>query len=245
MSDFVADWLIPDWPAPAGIKTCVTTRAGGVSLPPFDSFNLGDHVDDDPHAVSRNRLSLTSRLHIQPAWLRQVHGVIAVQATPSQVMEADASWTSTPGVACTIMTADCLPALFCNRAGNRVAAAHAGWRGLAAGVLEAAVGSFADYPADIMVWLGPAIGPDAFEVGPEVREAFIHTHPSAVDAFVPSANEGKFMADIYQLARLRLAAYGVTAVYGGGFSTYNDPRFYSYRRSARTGRFASLIWIES
>lgn len=244
MSDFVADWLIPDWPAPAVIKSCVTTRAGGVSLAPFDSFNLGDHVEDDPQAVTHNRRVLTSRLDIQPAWLRQVHGVSVVEATPSEVMEADASWTSTPAVACTIMTADCLPALFCNRSGTRVAAAHAGWRGLAAGVLEAAVNSFSDEPADIMVWLGPAIGPDAFEVGPEVREAFIVAHPSTVDAFVPSVNEGKFMADIYQLARLRLAAHGVTAVYGGGLSTYNDPRFYSYRRSARTGRFASLIWIE-
>lgn len=244
MSDFVAGWLIPDWPAPAGVKSCVTTRAGGVSLAPFDSFNLGDHVDDDSQAVSSNRLALTSRLGIQPAWLRQVHGVSVVKATPTEVMEADASWTSTPGIACTIMTADCLPALFCNRAGDRVAAAHAGWRGLAAGVLEAAVSSFSNDPADVMVWLGPAIGPDAFEVGPEVREAFISTHPSTVDAFVPSVNHGKFMANIYQLARLRLAAYGVTSVYGGGFSTYNDPRFYSYRRSARTGRFASLIWIE-
>lgn len=244
MSDFVADWLIPDWPAPAGVRSCVTTRAGGVSLAPFDSFNLGDHVDDDSQAVSSNRLALISLLGIQPAWLRQVHGVSVVEATPTEVMEADASWTSTPGIACTIMTADCLPALFCNRAGDRVAAAHAGWRGLAAGVLEAAVSSFSNDPADVMVWLGPAIGPDAFEIGPEVREAFIATHPSTVDAFVPSVNDGKFMANIYQLARLRLAAYGVKAVYGGGFSTYNDPRFYSYRRSARTGRFASLIWIE-
>jgi YfiH family protein len=216
-----------------------------VSLAPFDSFNLGDHVDDDLQAVSSNRLALTSHLDIRPAWLRQVHGVSVVEATPAAVMEADASWTSTPEIACTIMTADCLPALFCNRSGTRVAAAHAGWRGLASGVLEATVNSFSDDPADIMVWLGPAIGSDAFEVGPEVREAFVATHPSAVNAFVPSVNEGKLMADIYQLARLRLAAIGVTAVYGGGLSTYNDPRFYSYRRSARTGRFASLIWIEN
>lgn len=244
MNDFVTDWLMPDWPAPAGIKSCVTTRAGGVSQAPFDSFNLGDHVDDDIQAVSTNRRTLTSRLDIQPAWLRQVHGVNVVHASPAQVMGADASWTSTPGIACTIMTADCLPALFCNRSGTQVAAAHAGWRGLAAGVLEATAGSFSDDPADIMVWLGPAIGPEAFEVGPEVREAFIATHPETTRAFVRSANEGKLMADIYQLARLRLAAMGVTAVYGGGLSTYNDPRFYSYRRSARTGRFASLIWIE-
>jgi YfiH family protein len=244
MSEFVADWLIPDWPAPAGIKACVTTRAGGISVAPFDSFNLGDHVEDDPAAVAHNRALLTSRLHTQPAWLKQVHGIDVVEASPAEVLQADASWSQTPGVACTIMTADCLPALFCNRQGTQVAAAHAGWRGLAAGVLEAAVDSFADAPSDILVWLGPAIGPQAFEVGPEVRDAFIAMHPEAIEAFVPSVNAGKVMADIYQLARLRLAAHGVTAVCGGGLSTYNDERFFSYRRGARTGRFASLVWID-
>ena len=167
------DWLIPDWPAPAGIKSCVTTRSGGVSLPPFDSFNLGDHVDDDPQAVAANRQRLKSELQVDPVWLKQVHGVVVVQADPTQVAEADASWTATPGVACTIMTADCLPALFCNRDGTRVAAAHAGWRGLAAGVLEAAANSLEAAPADVLVWLGPAIGQPSFEVGAEVREAFI------------------------------------------------------------------------
>ncbi|RJX76704.1 peptidoglycan editing factor PgeF [Pseudomonas sp. LS-2] len=240
----MADWLIPDWPAPFGIKACVTTRAGGVSVAPFDSFNLGDHVDDDPQAVAHNRSLLTSHLNTRPAWLKQVHGIDVVEASPEQVMQADASWSKTPGIACTIMTADCLPALFCNRQGTQVAAAHAGWRGLAAGVLEAAVDSFADAPSEILVWLGPAIGPQAFEVGPEVREAFVATHPQTVEAFVPSINAGKFMADIYQLARLRLAAHGVTAVYGGGLSTYNDEHFFSYRRGARTGRFASLVWID-
>jgi len=244
MNDFVTQWLTPDWPAPVGIKACVTTRAGGVSVAPFDSFNLGDHVDDDPAAVAHNRSLLTSRLNVQPAWLKQVHGIDVVQATPGEVMQADASWSKTPGVACTIMTADCLPALFCNRQGTQVAAAHAGWRGLAAGVLEATVDSFADAPSDILVWLGPSIGPQAFEVGPEVRDAFMATHPATAEAFVPSVNAGKFMADIYQLARLRLAAHGVTAVYGGSWSTYNDERFFSYRRGARTGRFASLVWIE-
>jgi YfiH family protein len=244
MNEFVADWLIPDWPAPVGIKACVTTRAGGISVAPFDSFNLGDHVDDDPAAVAHNRKLLTERLHIQPAWLKQVHGIDVVEASPAKVLQADASWSQVPGIACTIMTADCLPALFCNRQGTQVAAAHAGWRGLAAGVLEAAIDSFADAPSEILVWLGPAIGPQAFEVGPEVRDAFITTHPETLDAFVPGVNAGKFMADIYQLARLRLAAHGVTAVYGGGLSTYNDERFFSYRRGARTGRFASLVWID-
>ncbi|RRV06148.1 peptidoglycan editing factor PgeF [Pseudomonas sp. v388] len=238
------DWLIPDWPAPASIKSCVTTRSGGLSLPPFDSFNLGDHVDDRPEAVASNRLLLTSRLRVQPAWLRQVHGVAVAHADPTVVAEADASWTDTPGIACTIMTADCLPALFCTRDGSRVAAAHAGWRGLAAGVLEATAASLQVAPDQIMVWLGPAIGQQSFEVGTEVRDTFMNTHPETASAFLPSMNAGRFMANIYMLARLRLAAQGITAFYGGGFDTVTDLRFFSYRRSARTGRFASLIWIE-
>ncbi|MGO2202444.1 peptidoglycan editing factor PgeF [Pseudomonas helleri] len=238
-------FLIPDWPAPAGVKACVTTRAGGVSVAPFDSFNLGDHVGDDPVAVAHNRHRLTHIFDVQPAWLSQVHGVVVAPATPGQIAEADASWTATPGIACTVMTADCLPALFCDRAGTRVAAAHAGWRGLAAGVLEAAAQSLNVEPQDILVWLGPAIGPKAFEVGGEVREVFIKDLPDAAAAFVPSINEGRYMADIYELARLRLARCGITAVYGGGFCTVTDPRFFSYRRSPRTGRFASLVWIET
>ena len=238
-------FLIPDWPAPAGIRACVTTRANGVSVAPFDSFNLGDHVGDDPVAVAHNRQRLTHIFDVQPAWLSQVHGVVVAPADPQQIAEADASWTATPGIACTVMTADCLPALFCDRAGTRVAAAHAGWRGLAAGVLEAAALSLNVEPCDILVWLGPAIGPKAFEVGGEVRDVFIEDMPHAGAAFVPSINAGRFMADIYALARLRLARCGITAVYGGGFCTVTDPRFYSYRRSPRTGRFASLVWIES
>jgi YfiH family protein len=240
----MTNWLIPDWPAPARVKACVTTRAGGVSLAPFDSLNLGDHVEDSPEAVAENRRRLTERFSIQPAWLQQVHGIAVAHADPGLVATADASWSATPGIACTVMTADCLPALFCDCAGTRVAAAHAGWRGLAAGVLEATLDSLAVPPEDVLVWLGPAIGPQAFEVGPEVREAFVQQLPETAKAFVPSQNAGKFMADIYELARLRLAACGVTAVYGGGFCTVSDPRFFSYRRSPRTGRFASLIWLE-
>lgn len=238
------DWLIPDWPAPAAIKSCVTTRSGGASLAPFDSFNLGDHVGDDLEAVAANRSKLTSHLDIQPAWLSQVHGIAVAHADPAHVIEADASWTSTPGVACTIMTADCLPALFCTRDGTRVAAAHAGWRGLAAGVLEASADSLRVAPEQVLVWLGPAIGQPSFEVGGEVREAFISSHPDTAQAFKPSVNAGRFMADIYTLARLRLAAHGISSVYGGGLDTFTDARFFSYRRSARTGRFASLIWID-
>jgi hypothetical protein len=238
------DWLTPDWPAPARVRACVTTRRGGVSAAPFDSLNLGEHVDDDPAAVAKNRQRLLSQLGCQPAWLRQVHGIQVVAADPARVAEADASWTATPGIACTAMTADCLPALFCDRAGTRVAAAHAGWRGLAGGVLEATVQALGVAPEDLLVWLGPAIGPAAFEVGAEVREAFVRQHGEAASAFMPGTNAGKYMADIYQLARIRLAAIGVTAVSGGGLCTYNDPRFYSYRRSPRTGRFASLIWLQ-
>ncbi|MBX8576983.1 peptidoglycan editing factor PgeF [Pseudomonas cichorii] len=240
----MSDWLTPDWPAPAHVRSCITTRSGGASQAPFDSFNLGDHVGDDPQAVAGNRQYLFSQLNVQPAWLRQVHGVAVSHADPASVAEADASWTDTPGIACTIMTADCLPALFCNREGTRVAAAHAGWRGLAAGVLEATADSLRVAPEDIMVWLGPAIGQPSFEVGPEVRETFMATHPQTADAFIPSVNAGRFMADIYALARLRLAAYGVLSVHGGGLDTFTDSRFFSYRRSATTGRFASLIWID-
>ncbi|MCY1358202.1 Polyphenol oxidase [compost metagenome] len=236
-------WLTPDWPAPARVRACVTTREGGVSLPPYEGLNLGSHVGDDPLAVEQNRELLTSTLGCRPAWLSQVHGVHVAEADPSRVDEADASWTAEPGLASAVLTADCLPALFCDRAGTRVAAAHAGWRGLAGGVLEATLDALALKPEEVLVWLGPAIGPAAFEVGPEVRDAFLASHSVADQAFQPSANAGKFMADIYQLARIRLAARGVQAVYGGGFCTVSDPRFYSYRRASRTGRFASLVWL--
>ncbi|MCQ4347571.1 peptidoglycan editing factor PgeF [Pseudomonas stutzeri] len=244
MSLQVGDLLIPDWPAPASVRACVTTRAGGGSRPPFDSLNLGDHVGDDPAAVAENRSRLQQLLGCRPAWLGQVHGVAVVEADPAQVAEADASWSATPGVACTVMTADCLPVLFCDRAGTRVAAAHAGWRGLAAGVLEATVAALGCPAGELLVWLGPAIGPQAFEVGAEVRAAFVAQHAEAAAAFVPSANAGRFMADLYRLARTRLAAVGVTAVYGGGLCTFTDAeRFYSYRREPRTGRLASLVWL--
>lgn len=240
-----ADWLIPDWPAPLSVKACVTTRLGGVSQPPFDTFNLGDHVDDDPYAVAHNRQQLAQTLGCQPVWLSQVHSTTVVKANPTDLVTADACWTDQSNLACSILTADCLPVLFCDRAGTKVAAAHAGWRGLAGGILEATVQALALPAADILVWLGPAIGPAAFEVGPEVRAAFISVHPQADHAFKPSPNAGRYWADLYQLARIRLAAQGIEAVYGGGFCTYSDPRFYSYRRQARTGRLASLIWLDS
>lgn len=245
MSLSLDDLLIPDWPAPARVRAVVTTRAGGVSQAPFATLNLGEHVGDDPQAVAENRRRLQALLGCQPAWLNQVHGVAVVEADPARVLEADASWSAAPGVACTILTADCLPVLFCNLAATRVAAAHAGWRGLAAGVLERTVAAL-ECPADrVLAWLGPAIGPQAFEVGAEVRDAFVSQHAEAAAAFVHSAHPGRFMADLYRLARIRLAAIGVEAVYGGGRCTYGEAeRFYSYRREPRTGRLASLIWLE-
>ncbi len=240
MSD---DWLQPDWPAPQRVRSRVTTRSAGVSLPPYDGLNLGSHVGDDPLAVAENRRRLQAAIGSCPAWLEQVHGVRVVPADPQRVEQADASWTATPGLACAVLTADCLPVLFCDRAGSRVAAAHAGWRGLAAGVLEATLDALALPGSEVLVWLGPAIGPAVFEVGAEVREAFLQAHPQAVAAFSHGAQPGKYLADIYQLARIRLAARDVTAVFGGGFCTVSDPRFYSYRQAPRTGRFASLIWL--
>lgn len=244
MTDWPVDWIVPGWPAPKQVRACVTTRKGGTSQAPFDSFNLGDHVDDDPTAVAANRQRLQSLLGCEPAWMSQVHSSTVVEADPNACLVADANWTSVPGTASAVLTADCLPVLFCSLDGSQVAAAHAGWRGLADGVLEATVAAMDNSGTQLMAWLGPAIGPDAFEVGAEVREAFVSRHAIAAEAFVPSRNAGRYMADIYQLARIRLAACGVTDVFGGGFCTVTDPRFYSYRRAVRTGRFASLVWID-
>jgi len=242
MTPWPGDWLVPDWPAPANVRACVTTRSGGVSLSPFETFNLGDHVGDAPQAVAENRHRLCEALGCDVAWLSQVHSCDVVDAAVSGRV-ADACWTDVRRRACAVLTADCLPVLFCDRRGERVAAAHAGWRGLVGGVLENTLAALRVPPEEVLVWLGPAIGPHAFEVGPEVRQAFLEGHAEAAVAFVPSVNAGRFMADLYALARLRLAASGVRSVHGGGFCTYSDPRFYSYRRNARTGRFASLVWL--
>jgi YfiH family protein len=246
--------LIPDWPSPASVHAVVTTRAGGVSPAPWDSLNLGTHVGDDPVRVQENRARLQAALEsIAPAqppqWLNQVHGTRVVEAEPdagrrgSWLPDADAVTTARAQLPCVVMTADCLPVFFCDRAGTRVAVAHAGWRGLCEGVLEATLAAF-PAPADVLAWLGPAIGPDAFEVGGEVREAFLARQPEAAAQFRPGPNAGRYLADLYGLARLRLAAAGVTAVSGGGLCTYSDrERFYSYRRDGQTGRLASVIWL--
>jgi YfiH family protein len=243
MAAGVSDWLTPDWPAPLNVLACVTTRHGGDSASPFESFNLGAHVGDDPDAVARNRQHLSAQLGCQPTWLNQVHGISVVEADPSRVHEADASWSATPGIAALVMTADCLPVLFCDRAGTRVAAAHAGWRGLANGVLEQTVAAMGIAPDELLAWMGPAIGPDAFEVGAEVREAFVTRHGKAEEAFRSSSNTGKYLADIYALGRIRLESAGIQSITGGGLCTVSDPRFYSYRQANPTGRFASLVWL--
>jgi YfiH family protein len=238
--------IFPDWPAPACVHAACTTRDGGVSVAPFDTLNLGDHVDDDPLAVAENRKRLGHALSLprEPRWLVQVHGSCVADAGDIRGRcEADASFAAEHGVVCAVLTADCLPVLFCDRKGTRVAAAHAGWRGLAGGVLEETIRAMAVAPDQILAWLGPAIGPQAFEVGSEVREAFLRDDPGAVSAFAHSAG-GRWFADLFTLARRRLSQVGVSAVYGGDLCTFSEAsRFYSYRREGRTGRQASLIWL--
>jgi hypothetical protein len=247
--------IIPEWPAPANVHFLQTTRDGGVSSGAYTSLNLGDHVGDDPVAVARNRALLRATLPAGPVWLKQVHGNIVADADRTVgVPDADASVARKAGAICAVMTADCLPLLLCDEAGTVVAAAHAGWRGLAGGVVEATVKAMNVAPEQLLVWLGPAIGPQAFEVGDEVRQAFMAHDPQAAKAFVPSPalrtqdsglSTQKWLADIYLLARQRLALLGVEQVYGGGLCTYADAeRFYSYRRDQATGRMATLIWLD-
>ncbi|MFP5404466.1 MAG: peptidoglycan editing factor PgeF [Gammaproteobacteria bacterium] len=233
----------PDWPAPARVRACMTTREGGVSPPPWASFNLGDHVGDDPAHVAANRARLRESLPAEPGWLRQVHSPRVVELGREQNPEADASFTREAGQVCAVLTADCLPVLFCDRAGSVVAAAHAGWRGLANGVLEVTVAAMGVAPGEVLAWMGAAIGPQAFEVGEEVREAFMARHPEAAAAFAPHA-PGKWLADLYALARIRLGSVGVRSIYGGGRCTLTEAEtFYSYRRDGVTGRMAALVWL--
>ncbi len=240
------EFILPDWPAPANIRAAVTTRAGGVSRGPYDTFNLAIHVGDDPAMVYENRARLRTALALpaEPVWLKQVHGVTVVDAAQTGVEpEADGAFAAQPGAVCAVLTADCLPVLLCNRAGTKVAALHAGWRGLAGGVIEAGVKALGVLGNELLAWLGPAIGPASFEVGPEVRTTFMEHDMQAAQAF-RDAREGKYLADIYLLAHLRLQRQGVTAVYGGGFCTVTErARFFSYRRDGATGRMASLIWL--
>jgi len=246
-----ADWIVPQWPAAERVRSLVTTRNGGESLPPFDTFNLGMHLDDDRAAVLANRARLRAYLPAEPCWLRQVHGTQVVDAVDdAQVPEADASVATQSNRICAVLVADCLPVLLCDRAGTTVAAAHAGWRGLSAGVLENTVAAMRRRPQELLAYFGPAIGPDAFEVGADVLEAFARTDPGAASCFRAATAsislEPKWFADLYELARRRLARLGITAVFGGGHCTYRErTRFFSHRRDKRTGRQAALIWLSA
>jgi len=236
-------FVIPDWSAPEQVHAGTTCRQGGVSLPPYDSLNLAQHVGDDPQAVAQNRQRLA--LPGEPCWLQQVHGVkvAKLDAPTTDIIEADAAYTRQVGVICAVLTADCLPVLLCDTSGSEVAAIHAGWRGLCDGVIEATVGHFSASTDKLMAWLGPAIGPEVYEIGEEVRQSFVDRDPQATQAFV-ATRPGHWLMDLYALARQRLQHLGVGQISGGQYCTYQDAtRFYSYRRDGITGRMASLIWL--
>jgi hypothetical protein len=242
------DLIVPDWPVPAGVRAAFTLRTGGVSQPPLDSFNLGSRVDDEPGAVAENRRRLRQRLDLpaDPAWLTQVHGTrvadLEAEGSDGTLAPADSAVTRATGRVCAIQVADCMPVLFAAADGGVIGAAHAGWRGLAGGVLEAVVRAMGTPPERLFAWLGPAIGQAHFEVGEEVRAAFLAADPKAAAEFTANPR-GRWQCDLYGLAKRRLAAIGVEAVYGGGWCTYADPRrFFSYRRDGRCGRMAALIW---
>ena len=242
-------WLEPDWPAPRGVRAASTFRGGGVSKAPYASLNLGAHVGDRPAAVAENRLRLRAALGLpaEPQWLAQVHGISVADldgVVAGAPIPADACIARQAGRVCAILTADCLPVLLTNNAGDRVGAAHAGWRGLAGGVIETAVHALGVAPTEILAWLGPCIGPGHFEVGPEVRDALLITDPKACDAFAPNAR-GRFMANLPELARRRLAALGIDRIYTAAQCTHADAgRYFSHRRDGQTGRQATLIWRE-
>ena len=257
-----SDWLIPQWPAPARVHAVCTTRVGGRSAVPFDSLNFGEHVGDCPEHVSANRRILQRAMAARPVFMSQVHGirVLSLSGTTEDGVQADASITEQAGVACTVMVADCLPVLLTDVLGRRVAAAHAGWRGLAGhcgrGVLEEVVASLAaaenangtQAASEIMAWLGPCIGPQTFEVGDDVRDAFAAHDPAARAMFRPQT-EGKWMADLQGLARLRLRAMGVQQIFGNDgnqpWCTVSNPsRYFSHRRDRVSGRMAACIWLD-
>jgi YfiH family protein len=239
-------FIVPDWPAPPNVRALCTTRVGGYGAGAYENFNLATHVGDDVVTVAANRQVLRNHLPVSPCWLTQVHGTRCVEVDAAWPgVEADAGFTRGTVQACAVLTADCLPVLLCDEAGSVVAAAHAGWRGLAAGVIEATVAAMRADATRLMAWLGPAIGPQAFEVGEEVRAIFVAEDAGAAPAFVRRDN-GKWLCDLYALARRRLARLGVQHILGGDLCTVADrSRFFSYRRDGTTGRMASLIWLES
>lgn len=236
--------MIPDWPAPSNVKALQTTRQGGISQGMYASLNLGDHVRDHPQHVAHNRQLLSGYLPSEPVWLNQVHGVRVIDAAVASCVEsADASFTTRKQVVCVTMTADCLPVLLCDQAGTAVAAIHAGWRSLCDGVIEATINAMPAAGNQLMAWLGPAIGPEAFEVGAEVKAQFIAQDAHAESAFKPHG--GKWLGDLYTIARQRLQTSGITQIYGGNHCTFSEPEtFFSFRRDGDTGRMASMIWLE-
>lgn len=239
--------IIPDWPVPGGVAALVSTRAGGVSTGPYAELNLGLRCGDDTKAVAENRRRLGTLLPETPVWLHQVHGTRVADADAARALseepEADAAVAREPGTVCAVQVADCMPVLFTDEAAGVVGAAHAGWRGLCEGVLEATLEAMCVPPSRVLTWLGPAIGAQAYEVGEDVRVAFLARDPGCGDAFAPCHSTGHWQLDLYAIARRRLAAIGVQRVFGGGFCTYSDPRrFFSYRRDRSTGRMAALIW---
>ncbi|RUR32993.1 peptidoglycan editing factor PgeF [Vreelandella nanhaiensis] len=241
--------LIPDWPAPKSVRAFVTTRETGPSQDNFAAFNPASHVGDNPEHVTLCRRLMQKEVGDERPllWLNQTHGARVQQGYQADAPEADAAIATSADYACVVLTADCLPVMFCNRAGTQVAVAHAGWRGLAGGVLEATVAAMNTEPDDILVWLGPAISNAQFEVGPEVYGAFVAVHPDTAEAFDHSPYRmGHYMADLYRLARFRLEALGIEHISGGHFCTACESRFYSYRRDGgKTGRMASVIWINN
>lgn len=244
-------WLLPDWPAPARVRALVTRRRGGVSQGAYSTFNLACHVGDEPGHVATNRARLRelARLPAEPRWLEQVHGIDVVEHTgglTGSPPRVDAAVAFAPGRVCAVMTADCLPVVFADLGGSRIGVAHAGWRGLAGGVLEATIDALRVPPGQLLAWLGPAIAQPAFEVGPEVRAAFVARNPEHEAAFAPN-DAGRFQADLYLLARQALVRAGVRAVHGGGRCTFAEPaEFYSFRRDGgRTGRMATVAWLDA
>lgn len=246
------DWIIPDWPAPGNVRALFTTRKGGVSNGvngTYASLNLGAHVNDNSADVAHNRALLRRYLPSEPKWLKQVHGTspVSVDHVTAAIPEGDAAFSREQGTVCIVMVADCLPVFLCDATGTTVGIVHAGWRGLAGGIIERSIAAMQMDCGKLMAWLGPAIGPDRFEVGADVYETFVQHDERAAQAFVSRGDhdEGKWLADIFQLARQRLASMGITEIYGGGICTFSDPgRFFSYRRDGETGRMAALIWLE-
>lgn len=242
------EMIAPDWPAPGRVRAAMTTRAGGVSEGGWASLNLGMRCGDDPAAVAENRRRLAARLPAPPAWLKQVHGVAVADADAARARneepEADAAVARSSGTVCAVLVADCMPVLLADEGGSVVGVAHAGWRGLCGGVIEATLDAMRVPSASVMAWLGPAIGPKVYEVGDEVRAAFVARDARAAQAFV-ATRPGHWLLDLYAIARQRLASRGVTRVYGGGFCTYSDSEgFYSFRRQgAASGRMAALVWL--